>query len=277
MPQKCQFYIVIAVLNAQESIEWCLTSILEQDYLHRKIFVVDGGSGDGTIDIIRKYQAELDWWISEPDSGIYDAWNKAIPRIENGWTLFLGADDVLQSPEVLKIAAESLAFIAPEVKVAYGQVAVVDDSGHTVAIKGEPWAIAGKSFISIMTLPHQGIFHHSSLFQEFGNFNTDLKIVGDYELLLRVLPTLPPYFIKDLVVASWRIGGISYNVKTPLLVAKELSLARRMNGFNSISVALFTFYFKAYILRGLFLLFGFTFATRFASFYRKLTGQWRWG
>jgi glycosyltransferase involved in cell wall biosynthesis len=272
--QDCLFTIVVAVLNARETLERCLNSVFEQEYSNLKLMVVDGGSGDGTLEIIRKHEAELEWWVSEPDQGIYDAWNKALPKIEDGWVLFLGADDILQSPYVLTRAAEFLLLADPEIRVAYGQVAVVDDHGKTLAIKGEPWAVAGKHFTATMTLPHQGIFHHSFLFQEFGGFNPDLQIAGDYDLLLKVLPDHPPLFLKDLIVASWRIGGISYDVKTPLLVAREFSTVRRMNGFHSFSVPLAMFYLKAYVLRGLYLLFGYRFTSWFAGIYRKLTGQW---
>jgi hypothetical protein len=125
-----------------------------------------------------------------------------------------------------------------------------------------------------MTLPHQGVFHRSSLFQEFGGFNPEMKIAGDFDLLLRVLRDHPPLFLKDLVVASWRIGGISYDVKSPLLVAREFSQARSMNGFHSFSAPLAVFYLKAYVLRGLHLMFGYRFTSWFAGIYRKLTGQW---
>ena len=275
MDKSCQFYIVVAVLNARNTLERCLDSVLEQKYPNHKLIVIDGGSNDGTVEIIQKYQADLFWWVSEPDQGIYDAWNKALPQIENGWILFLGADDILYAPDVLSLAANSLQLAGPEIKVAYGQVAVVDEQDRTLAMKGEPWSVAGKNFTSTMTLPHQGIFHHSSLFQEFGNFNPEMKIAGDYDLLLRILPEHPPLFLENLIVASWQIGGISYNVKTPLLVAREFSKARRLNGLHSFSVALALFYLKAYVLRGLYLLFGYRFTHWFAGYYRNLTGQWR--
>lgn len=274
MNHDCQFTIVVAVLNARKTLERCLDSVFEQDYPNRKLMVVDGGSDDGTVEIIGKYEAELEWWVSEPDKGIYDAWNKALPKIKDGWVLFLGADDILQLPDVLTRAAESLLLAGPEISIAYGQVAVVDDHGKTLAIKGEPWSVAGKHFTATMTLPHQGVFHHSSLFQEFGGFNPNLQIAGDYDFLLKVLPDHPPLFLKDLIVVSWRIGGISYDVKTPLLVAREFSQARRMNGFHSFSMHLAIFYLKAYVLSGMCLLFGCRFTSGFAGIYRKLTGQW---
>ncbi|MCF6177764.1 MAG: glycosyltransferase [Geopsychrobacter sp.] len=274
MGQNCQFYIVIAVLNARETLERCLMSVLSQEYPHYKLLVVDGGSDDGTVEILQKYQADLSWWVSGPDTGIYDAWNKALHQIKDGWALFLGADDVLQSPDVLLRVADSLQHVGSGIKVAYGQIAVVSCQGHIYAIKGQPWALAGKNFTSIMTLPHQGVFHHSSLFKEYGGFNPELKIAGDYDLLLKVLLDYPPLYLDDLIVASWQIGGISYDVKTPILVAREFSQVRRNNGYHALSFPLFVFYIKAYVLRGLYLLFGDRFSTRVASIYRKVTGQW---
>jgi glycosyltransferase involved in cell wall biosynthesis len=272
--KSCQFYIVVAVLNGQNYLERCLNSVLEQQYSNRKLIVIDGGSTDGTVEIIKKYQADLVWWVSEPDQGIYDAWNKALPHIENGWVLFLGADDILYSSDVLTLAADLLQFADPAIRVAYGRVSVVDEQDKPLAMKGVSWKVAGKSFTSIMTLPHQGVFHHSSLFQKVGNFNSELKIAGDYDLLLRVLPEQPPLFLENLIVASWRIGGTSYDVDTSLLVAREFSLVRRLNGFNSFSVPLTIFYLKAYVLRGLYLLFGYRFTRWIVGSYRRLMGEW---
>lgn len=274
MVNCCQFYIVVAVLNARETLERCLNSVLAQEYTNRKLIIIDGGSEDGTVEIIKKYQTEIYWWVSEPDQGIYSAWNKALPHIQDGWVLFLGSDDSLYSSDVLKRTAEALKHAGSDVKVAYGQIAVVNKQDRILAIKGEPWALAGKHFTSTMTLPHQAVFHRSSFIEDFGGFNPEMKIAGDYELLLKVLPTHPPLYLKDLVIASWCIGGISYDVKTPLLVAREFSRARQMNGFRSCSFPLAIFYLKAYVLTGLCLIFGHRNTTRFAEYYRKLTGQW---
>jgi glycosyltransferase involved in cell wall biosynthesis len=272
--QNCKITVVIAVLNARTTLGNCLDSVLEQDYPDKKLIVVDGGSTDGTLEIIHDYEGVLDWWISEPDQGIYDAWNKALPRIKDGWVLFLGADDVLRSSDVLTRAARKLILAEKGTLVAYGQVVIVDEMGRNLAIKGQPWELVGKNFTSTMTLPHQAVFHHCSLFEVFGNFNPQLKIAGDYDLLLRVIPKHTPMFLGNLVVASWTIGGISYNVKTPLLVAREFSMVRHINGYHSFSLPLATFYLKAYVLRGLCLLFGHRFAAWFAEIYRKLTKQW---
>ena len=273
MKQQCNFYIIIAVLNAESSIENCLKSVFDQQYSQKKIIVVDGGSSDKTVDIIKKNSNKIYWWVSEKDDGIYDAWNKAVTKVNDGWVLFLGADDVLFSPDVLSHASELLQEC--DVKIAYGQIAVVNAQEKTLAIKGAPWSVAGRNFTSTMTLPHQGIFHHSSVFAEFGVFNPYLKIAGDFDLLLRILPAVKPLYLEGQIIAKWRVGGISYDVRTSLNVAHEFSKVRCLNGYHGLSATLMWFYTKAYVLQFFCCLFGHRFTTWFAGAYRRALGQWK--
>ncbi|MDH5645697.1 MAG: glycosyltransferase, partial [Candidatus Heimdallarchaeota archaeon] len=85
--------IITAVLNGVDTLERTILSVISQSYTNIEYIIIDGGSTDGTIDIIRKYEHAIDCWVSESDTGIYDAWNKGV-RLSNGeWIAFLGADD----------------------------------------------------------------------------------------------------------------------------------------------------------------------------------------
>ena len=87
------FSIVIATYNAELFLLRCLRSVFEQTYEHVEIIVIDGGSNDNTVPILQANADKIRAWISEPDSGIYEAWNKALVRWRGDWILFLGADD----------------------------------------------------------------------------------------------------------------------------------------------------------------------------------------
>src|SRR5688572_31892096 len=87
--------IVTVVLNASETLERTLRSVFDQGLDDLDYVVIDGGSTDGSLDIIRRYESRIAHWRSEPDQGLYDAMNKAVRVAKGKWVLFLGADDVL--------------------------------------------------------------------------------------------------------------------------------------------------------------------------------------
>jgi len=83
------------VLNGAETLERTILSVLRQDFDDLEYVIIDGGSTDGSLDIIRRYESEIHYWRSEPDNGLYDAMNKGVRASKGRWVLFLGADDLL--------------------------------------------------------------------------------------------------------------------------------------------------------------------------------------
>ena len=95
--------IVIATWNAARTFEQCLLSITGQAFTDWELLVADGGSTDGTVDLIRKYEDRIAWWQSQRDGGIYDAWNQAIPHARGEYVCFLGADDAWVDDQALSL------------------------------------------------------------------------------------------------------------------------------------------------------------------------------
>ena len=93
---KPKITIVTITYNAERYLEQTITSVIEQTYTNREYIVVDGNSSDGTLDIIKKYESEIDNWISEPDNGIADAMNKGIDLATGDYILFLHSDDCFE-------------------------------------------------------------------------------------------------------------------------------------------------------------------------------------
>jgi len=93
--KKTLISIITVVLNGVEFLEEAFESVFSQSFTDYEYIVIDGGSTDGTIDIIGKYAENIEYWVSEPDNGVYDAMNKAIKVAKGRWLYFLGADDVL--------------------------------------------------------------------------------------------------------------------------------------------------------------------------------------
>lgn len=222
--------VIVAVFNGAATLRQCMDSVVQQTYLNKELIVIDGGSRDGTVELLKEYNEQLSYWVSEPDTGIYNAWNKALKHAHGEWICFLGADDFLVSRDVLSEIASRVALVPPEVRVVYTQTAIVDREGVELYKIGQPWEEVHKRFLSLMCLPHTGLLHHRALFAGRGCFDESFRIQGDYEFLLRELRQADAIFIPDIVVAAMRQGGISSNPANALSLLREGRRAQRMHG-----------------------------------------------
>lgn len=224
--------VVIAVYNGKATLQQCLDSVTQQTYAHIELMVIDGGSTDGTVDLIRANAQKITYWISEPDRGIYNAWNKALAKASSDWICFLGADDYLWDSQVLARMAEQLALVSMDIRVAYGQIMLLNNNGSELYAVGEPWANIKSRFRRTMCVPHPAVMHRRSLFADNGNFDETFRIAGDYELLLRELKTQDAFFIEGLVMTAMRQGGVSSDPANTLQGLREVRLAQIKNGIG---------------------------------------------
>ena len=201
--------VIVSVLNGSKTLRRCIESVAAQTYPHRELIVIDGGSTDGTLEILQSNIPNLTYWVSEPDRGISHAWNKGLVHARGEWITFLGADDYLQAPDVLERLSEVLIEAYPPTRVVYGEVTVHNRLGKEVLRRSEAWDSAKRRFRQFMSIPHPGLMHHRSLFEEHGTFDESFRIAGDYDLLLRELWHNDARFVPNLVVAGIRHGGIS--------------------------------------------------------------------
>ena len=199
--------VVTAVLNGQPYIAGCLESVLRQDYPNIEHIVLDGGSTDGTVDVLIQYSDRIALWRSEPDKGIYDAWNNALAEARGEWICFLGSDD-----EFLPGAISAfMAHVAhnPKAEFICSEARLLAPSGKERVI-GRPWKWQG--FLRRMDVCHVGSMHKRTLFQQFGEFDSSYRIAGDYEFLLRPRSELRTAFLP-VVTVYVRGGGVCYSPK----------------------------------------------------------------
>lgn len=235
MPDRPFISVIIAVLNNESTIRRCLESISSQTYLRKELIVIDGGSTDGTVEVLREHGTMIDYWQSEPDRGIYHAWNKALSHARGEWIYFLGADDYLWSADVLEQLAVKLKNLPGSIALAYGRICIVSTDGQVIRYFGEPWEKAQKIMARHISIPHQGTMHRRRLFEQYGRFDESFRIAGDYEFLLRVLRKERALFIPGLVVAAMEYGGIATKREHALLRLKEDLRARKKNKVSLIS------------------------------------------
>ena len=204
MEKAVEFSIITVSYNAAATIEQTILSVIRQDYSNIEYIVIDGGSTDGTVDIIRKYEDKIAYWVSEPDQGIYDAMNKGIRRATGDYVYFLGADDWLRDDEVMQ---EVAAFIRrfPGYSFYMGNVFLYAPAlGWTKRQKG------GRSTEEIKRgkmCPHQGLFTSRDLMRT--GFDTKYKIAADYAFLLRHIVCGARFCPMDIDVAYYGLLGTS--------------------------------------------------------------------
>lgn len=222
--------VVVAVYNGEATLKQCLDSVTQQTYKNIELIVIDGGSTDGTVDLLKANQEKIAYWISEPDRGIYNAWNKALPQARGDWICFLGADDFFWNEHVLAQMSGQLEKLPPGIRVAYGQVMLLSAAGEEIYPIGESWMKIKKRFRSVMSVPHPGLMHRRDLFEQWGAFDETYRIAGDYEMLLRELTTADAMFIPDLITTGMRQGGVSSNPANNLMAMQEQRRAQRKHG-----------------------------------------------
>lgn len=243
---KATISVVISTYNAAETLAACIESYIKQTYPLKELIIVDGASKDDSLNIIRSYGEHVTHFISEPDTGIYNAWNKALKLTSGQWLFFLGADDYFKSHDVLEQAASYLDLIPEELNVAYGSVDYINNKGDLLYTRGDPWEIVGKRYRQLMTIPHQGVFHRNTLFKIHGQFDESFRIAGDYEILLRELKDKPAIFIP-LTISAMRQAGVSNQSSNSMLIMQEIRKAQRKNGLNNPGIYWYLALVRVYI------------------------------
>lgn len=262
--------IIIATYNAASTLTRALQSVSAQTYDHYELIVIDGASLDGTVEIIKSHESLITRWISEPDSGVYNAWNKGLKLATGEWICFLGADDRFFSPSVLQVLAAHLATAYPPYRVVYGQIVGVRDDGEIVFTSGKPWSQAKLTFRSYDNLPHPGLMHHRSLFDIHGAYDDRFRFAADYELLLRELKVNDALFVPVITVAMGQ-GGLTTTPENFKLMLSETEQALARHGFRPPPVRWAYWKTRAYVYQWLHRLVGERRSRMLADIYRLVT------
>lgn len=197
---------IIATYNVENSLEVTLKSIICQDNLNYEIIVIDGKSTDNTQEVVEKYQENIHFFSSEKDNGIYDAWNKGLAKSNGDWIMFVGAGDYYLDGIFDKIVPKLYKTTANMITT---DINIIDS--NSVILKHLSSKMEKDIFVKYMNIPHPGILHRKSIFENLGNFNTNFRIAGDYEFILRNLYWLNFEHLQ-LVSLNMVEGGISNSV-----------------------------------------------------------------
>jgi len=189
--------VITVVCNGEKHIEGTIRSVIHQTYDDFEYVIVDGGSTDQTMGIVRKYEDRIDRWISEKDEGIYDAMNKGVRLSKGKWIYFLGSDDFFRDEKVLERVK---GYLKDNLAVVFGRIEYEDGKKVVSRFNWNTWLHN--------TIHHQSAFYNRSLFDNW-EYDTRLKIISDYELNLMIFLKKNGYRFVDEVIAVCGSTGLS--------------------------------------------------------------------
>jgi len=224
--------IITVCFNSIDTIEHTLKSIFSQNYPDIEYIIIDGGSTDGTLDILANYQSQIAQCISEPDYGIYDAMNKGI-RLSTGDVIaFLNADDFYANANVVSSIME--AFQTMNVDAVYGDIVYVDKRNANKLVRyWKAGEYKNGAFFYGWVPPHPAFFCQRKVYEKYGYFKSDFRLAADFELMLRFIEKhkIKVGYLPEPVV-KMRAGGKA-NVLSGIIRGNwEIIQSFRLNGFR---------------------------------------------
>ena len=196
--------VITVVYNGQEYLEDAIKSVIGQSYPNIEYIVIDGGSTDGTLDIIHQYKKQIDFWVSEKDDGIYDAMNKGL-EVSTGEIIgILNSDDWYELDAVEKVVQE---FIADkDLDLVYGAMNILNRDGSTESTYGSK-----EGFSGIFSTPfnHPTCFFHKNVYRKIGLFDLQFPTAADYDFMLRFKRSAMKYHYIDTPLSNFRKVGVT--------------------------------------------------------------------
>jgi glycosyltransferase involved in cell wall biosynthesis len=225
--------VITAVYNGGATLERAIKSVVSQSCARMEFIIIDGGSTDCSIDLLREYENSIDYWISEADKGIYEALNKGIALANGEWLYFLGADDALADVNVFN-AIFSQQY---DSKFLYGDVFY----GNTGRIYGGGFT---KRMLIKANICQQGILYHIDLFRILGNFDLNYPLLADWVFNMRAFAlsgTKPTHL--NVIIAEYSLAGVSNRIIDVAFAKDRFALIKKYMGF---SYYLLAFYYQLY-------------------------------
>jgi glycosyltransferase involved in cell wall biosynthesis len=234
--EKPLISIITVVLNNEKYIQKTLDSIFKQTYKNYELIVIDGGSEDNTLNIIKKNRKKINFWISEKDKGIYDAFNKGLKYASGDYIGFVNSDDILL-PNTIKILTKYIR-LHPEKDFFFGAV-----KKHWGVLHGyKPWKIYFSwGFYSSHST---GFFIKSSSAKKVGKYNLKYKYSADYDYFYRMIVKKKMKGIgtkEKEVFGIFRRGGYSSTISFKEHFKEEIQI-RRDNGQSFLILAIIIIY-----------------------------------
>lgn len=201
---KPKFSIITVTLNVEDTIKETILSVLNQTYKNIEYIVIDGESKDRTIEIIEKYEDKIDYFVSEPDSGIYSAMNRGAKMAKGDYLYFLNSGDVFENKDILNEVSKEL---DGSIDLLYGKVRVMSRNNNVGHIKGKRVTKLGLKFGKKVS--QQSMFVKRDIFNKVDGLNEKYKIASDFDLLCKILDNDSSAKRIDRVICNYDNSGVS--------------------------------------------------------------------
>ncbi len=207
--------IITVVFNGEQHLEETIQSVINQTYENVEYIIIDGGSSDGTLDIIKKYENKIDYWVSERDEGIYDAMNKGIKLAQGDIIGIVNSDDILYPKTLQDVVA--VFYENKNIGFVYGKLDIVDFKGILIENKNSLGMQHFKyRLFKHMPFLHPTVFVKKEVYEKIGLFDTRYTISADYDFCLRMIEQNIASCELYFTTGKFRLGGISGSMKTYL-------------------------------------------------------------
>lgn len=233
-PEKPLISVITVVFNGAETLRDTIESIAMQSYENVEHIVLDGGSTDGTVEILQDYNQQLAYWRSEKDGGIYDAMNKGIALAAGDYIGMLNADDLFADTEVLQNIVDK--FQQTSADAVFSCLNIVAQHNTQKIIRKYRVAKLNSTLLRIGVMPaHPTFYCKKSCYQQAGVYKTDYKIAADFEMLARLwLKQQISWAFLDKVTVTMRVGGVSTRgLKASIKLNREIIRACKENNLYS--------------------------------------------
>ncbi|MGB8478567.1 MAG: glycosyltransferase family 2 protein [Acidobacteriaceae bacterium] len=213
--------IITVVFNGGEAFAPTMDSVLFQSYIDYEWIVVDGGSTDGTVQQIVSREDKIDYWLSEPDRGIYDAMNKALTLARGTWVYFLNSGDTFVNPYILAQVAAVLTETAAEIVVGYVRVVSAGILKGRFPLDFVDTKTARKLFRNRFC--HQALFVRHQSYSAVGGFDLTFPTFADFQACYKIVRKAGGFERCNIEIANFDLGGVSsdYRRSAELYMERE--------------------------------------------------------
>ena len=225
--------IVTPSYNHVKFIEKTMLSVLNQTGVDFEYIVVDGGSKDGTVDLIRKYEDRLAWWVSKKDSGQTEAINKGFARAKGDILAWINSDDTYQPGAFVRAA--TYLNDHPEVGMVYGDANFINESGNVIGKFPAAQTDYGRLWRGYVHVPQQSAFFRADLWRKVGPLDPSFYFAMDYDLWVRIAKLASLVYIPELW-ANFRLHGDAKTIASDDRCWPEMLKVHRREGGSNLSV-----------------------------------------
>lgn len=234
-PGKPLVSIVTVVYNGEDCLERTIKSVIEQIYDNIEYIVVNDGSTDKTLEIIKKYEDYISYWVSDPNEGLYRVLNKALSFCRGELIGIIHADDMYEKDAVSSIVSayqksDGKSIITGHVKMLFSD-----------RLKWRIWITDVNDLLPYKTIPHPSTFVPLSVYEMYGLFDPSFKIAADQEFFCRCYQQSVPFIVVDRVLSIFGPPGISSKYYVVEAEKLRIRLRHKLNIFKSITMSSYSF------------------------------------